>query len=246
MLPSILEELKTLGDPTRVAGAERFGIRAENALGVPVPILRRIAKRLGRNQQLAEELWQTRIHDARILASMVADPQQISEATMERWVSEMRAWDVCDQCCGNTFDRTLGATERAQRWARREEEFVKRAGFATMAWMAVHVKHAPDSVFLDFLPFIEEASSDPRNYVKKAVNWALRQIGKRNALLWTASMQSAQRILQQGTPSARWIAQDAIRELQGKAQRTSLFTATEKPPRSTQKPVTKRSQRNAT
>jgi 3-methyladenine DNA glycosylase AlkD len=191
----------------------RFGINPERALGVRIPDLRRLAGELGPSHALALALWRTGVHEARILASMVDEPERVTERQMERWVKDFDAWDLCDQVCGNLFDRTSFATEKAHAWAGRSEEFVKRAGFALMAWRAVHDRDAPDRVFLDFLPVVERESDDPRSYARKAVNWALRQIGKRNRKLHAAAVRTAKRIRRRGTPSARWVAGDALREL---------------------------------
>jgi 3-methyladenine DNA glycosylase AlkD len=159
-------------------------------------------------------LWQTGIHEARILASIIADPRLVSPELMEEWVNDFDAWDVCDQVCGNLFDQTPSAYEKAMEWAQREPEFVRRAGFVLMAELAVHDKRATDEAFLPFFPLIQQYASDERNFVKKAVNWALRQIGKRNSHLRAVAMEWAHGIKQLDSPAARWIASDAIRELQ--------------------------------
>jgi 3-methyladenine DNA glycosylase AlkD len=159
----------------------RFGIQTSKALGISIPQLRDIAKRLRTNHELAQKLWKTGLHEARILASMIDDPEKVSEEQMERWAADFDSWDVVDSCCGNLFDETEFAIRKAHEWSKRKEEYIKRAGFVLMAEMAVHDKKASDKTFLDFLPVIVRESSDERNFVKKAVNWALRQIGKRNA-----------------------------------------------------------------
>ncbi len=192
----------------------RFGINVQRALGVSVTDLRKIARRLGRDHAVARGLWATGIHEARILAALVEEPAKVAEAQAERWVKSFDSWDLCDQVCGNLLDRTRFAFEKAAAWAGREREFEKRAGFALMAILAVHRKDAPDSAFLPFLPLIEREADDGRNFVKKAVNWALRQIGKRSDGLNRAALGAARRIRGHGTPSARWIAVDAIRELE--------------------------------
>jgi 3-methyladenine DNA glycosylase AlkD len=191
----------------------RFGINPERALGVRIPDLRRLARELGPDHGLALALWRTGVHEARILASMVDEPHRVTEGQAERWVRDFDSWDLCDQVCGNLFDRTPWAVETAARWTGRDEEFVKRAGFALMAWRAVHDKASPDREFVDFLPAIEREAGDPRNYVKKAVSWALRQIGKRNRRLHAAAIRTAERIARRGSPPARWVASDALREL---------------------------------
>jgi 3-methyladenine DNA glycosylase AlkD len=153
------------------------------------------------------------VHEARSLAALIDDPRQVTEEQMERWVADFDSWDVCDGCCGDLFDKTPFAHRKAVEWAGRDEEFVKRAGFALMAWLAVHDKKAPDEAFLAFLPVIARESGDGRNFVKKAVNWALRGIGKRNAALNAMAIQTAQEIQSMGSRPGRWIASDALREL---------------------------------
>jgi 3-methyladenine DNA glycosylase AlkD len=209
----ILAHLKSLANPAAVAGMARFGINPQGALGISIPILRQIARETGRDHALAEALWASGIHEARILASMVADPKQVTEDQMERWARDFDSWDLCDQVCGNLFDRTPFAYRKASEWSRRSEEFVKRAGFALMAWLAVHDKRAPDEQFTPFFPLILEAANDDRNFVKKAVNWALRAIGKRSLSLHAMAVQTASHAAQLDSRTARWIAADALREL---------------------------------
>ncbi len=209
----ILEQLKSMGSPEAVAGMARYGISSHNTYGVSVPTLRSMARELGRSHALAEELWASGVHEAQLLAGMVDEPKKVTEDQLERWVADFDSWDVCDQCCSNLFDKTEFAHRKAVEWAGREEEFVKRAGFALMAALAVHDKRAPDEAFLAFLPAIKRESDDNRNYVKKAVNWALRQIGKRNAALNIRAVQTAEEIREEGSKAGRWIASDALREL---------------------------------
>jgi 3-methyladenine DNA glycosylase AlkD len=191
----------------------RYGINPAQALGVSIPALRQMAR--GRcDHALAEALWQSGIHEARILAGMVDDSSQVSSEQMERWVLDFDSWDVCDQVISNLFDRTRDAVEKAHAWSQRPEEFVKRAGFVLMAALAVHDKKSGDEVFLDFLPVIQREATDGRNFVKKAVNWALRQIGKRNASLRAAAIETARQIRAIDSPTARWIAADALKELE--------------------------------
>ena len=210
----ILDRLKALANPKAVEeGMARFGINPENTYGVSIPTLRKIAKELETDYHLAQALWSSGIHEAKILASMVDDPEAVTEVQMERWVKGFDSWDVCDQCCSNLFDKTDHAYQKAVEWSAREEEFVKRAGFVLMATLAVHDKKAEDSAFLQFLPLIKRESTDARNFVKKAVNWALRQIGKRNIVLNTKAIETAKEIRELETRSAHWIAADALREL---------------------------------
>lgn len=213
----VLTRLRLMADRQALAGMARFGIKTSNALGVSIPKLRKFARDLGRNHALALELWESGIHEAQCLAAMVDEPEKVTDKQMERWVRAFDSWDTCDVSCGNLFDRTLSAFRKAVEWTRRDEEYVKRAGFVLMAVLAVHDKTAPDSQFLEFLPIIRRESGDDRNFVKKAVNWALRQIGKRNLRLNREAIRCAQEIRQIDTRSARWIAADALRELNSEA-----------------------------
>ena len=219
----ILDGLKALSDPKAVEGMARFGINPENTYGVSIPNLRKIAKELGTDHQLAQELWSSGVHEAKILASMIDDPEEVTEVQMERWVKGFDSWDVCDQCCSNLFDKTALAYQKAIEWSAREEEFVKRAGFVLMATLAVHDKKAEDRAFLQFLPVIKRESTDARNFVKKALNWALRQIGKRNIVLNTKAIETAKEIRELETRSAQWIAADALRELTSEKIQTRLL-----------------------
>jgi 3-methyladenine DNA glycosylase AlkD len=181
-----------------------------------------MARETGKDHALAQRLWASGVHEARLLASMIDQPEMVTEAQLESWVRDFNSWDVCDQCCSNLFDKTKFAHEKAIDWSKREEEFVKRAGFVLMAALAVHDKKAADEDFLKFLPIVKRESTDERNFVKKAVNWALRQIGKRNLNLNKAAIQTAEEIQQIDSGSARWIAADAIRELTGEAVQKKL------------------------
>jgi len=219
---AVIAEMKSKADPKAAAGMARFGISSKNTLGLSIPTIREMAKKIGTNHQVAQGLWQSGIHEARILAAFVDDPSLVTEAQMEKWVSEFDSWDVCDQVCSGLLDRTPFARAKALEWSKREEEFVKRAGYVLMAALAVHDKKAPDSEFLRFFGQIEKGSTDRRNFVKKAVNWALRQIGKRNLKLNRAALELAQKISKKDSPSARWIAADAIRELKSEAVQKKL------------------------
>ncbi len=192
----------------------RFGIQSSNSFGVSVPKLRTLAQEVGRDHLLALKLWETGLHDARLLATMIDDPKQITIDQMDKWVHDFDSWDIVDGSCGNLFDKTPFAIGKAKEWCKREEEFVKRAGFVLMAELAVHDKQAKDKLFLDFLPLIIGGASDKRNFVKKAVNWALRQIGKRNPRLNRAAVSTALKIQKIESGATRWIASDALRELQ--------------------------------
>lgn len=218
----ILALLRSKANPANVAGMQRFGINPHQTLGVSIPILRQIARQAGKNHDLAEELWASGIHEARILASMVDDPRLTGAAQMERWASEFDSWDVCDQVCSNLFDRTSFAHEKAQEWSVRSEEYVKRAGFVLMACLAAHDKKASDGQFEAFFPLMLQEAGDERNFVKKAVNWALRGIGKRNQALNRKAIDTAQKMQQLDSKSARWIAADALRELNSPAVQSRL------------------------
>ena len=209
----VLEELRSVGDPERLSGMARYGIATKRALGVSIPELRALARRLGSDHELAMGLWDSEIHEARILASMVDEPERVTQDQMDAWVLEFDSWDLCDQVCGNLFDRTPYAFLKAVEWSWREEEFVRRAAFALMAASAVHNKSAGDEEFEVLLPIIRRAADDDRNYVKKAVNWALRQIGKRSPGLNRKAIETAKQIQKLDSRAARWIAADALREL---------------------------------
>lgn len=221
----LIKKLKSLSNPEAVAGMARFGINPKNTYGVSIPVLRKMAKEIGRNHLLAQKLWNSGIHEARILAGMIDPPEKITEKQMERWVRDFDSWDVCDQVCSNLFDQTKFAHKKALDWSERGEEFVKRAGFVLMAALAVHDKEAGDKEFLKFLPIIKREAQDERNFVKKAVNWALRQIGKRNLRLNQIAIKMAKEVQGIESKSAKWIASDAIRELTSEAVQKRLRTS---------------------
>jgi 3-methyladenine DNA glycosylase AlkD len=228
----ILAELRAMGSEKNRAGMARYGIKVQDAFGVSVYELRKIAKRLGTDHGLALALWATGNHEARLLACFVDDPALVSDRQVEAWARDFDSWDICDQATTSLFDQTRHAWSKAVTWATRDQEWVKRAGFALMAGLAVHDKAAGNCAFLKLLPLIERGAADPRNFVKKAVNWALRNIGKRNRALNAAAIACAETIRaaahrraggERGgdpqTRSARWVAADALRELaSGKVQ----------------------------
>ena len=218
----IIKRIKSSYDPEAVKGMERYGISTKNAYGVPIPALRGIAKEVGKNHLLAQQLWESEIHEARILATMVEDPKTVTEEQLESWISSVNSWDLCDACCGNLFDRTMFGYRKAVEWSARKEEYVKRAGFVLMAELAVHDKKVNDEKFLEFLPIIKRESVDERNFVKKAVNWALRQIGKKSLNLNRACIDTAEEIKEINTKNAKWIASDAIRELTSESVQLKL------------------------
>jgi 3-methyladenine DNA glycosylase AlkD len=209
----ILRKLRFLSNSKAVQGMARFGINPNNTYGVSIPNLRKMAKEIGVDHHLAQQHWASVIHEARILASMIESPEEVTEDQMEKWVRDFDSWDVCDQCCSNLFDKTPFAYKKAMEWSKREEEFVKRAGFVLMACLAVHDKKIEDKQFAQFLLSVKRGAVDDRNFVKKAVNWALRQIGKRNLHLNEMAIRTAKEIQKKDSRSAKWIASDAIREL---------------------------------
>ena len=218
----VLRRLEALADPVHRASQARFGINTARSYGISIPALQALAKELKRDHALAQELWTSGIHEGRILASLVDDPRQVTEEQMERWAADFDSWDLCDGGCGNLFDKTPYAYTKAAEWSAREQEFVKRAGFSLMATLVVHDKRGRDEAFLAFLPLIQQEATDERNFVCKAVNWALRQIGKRNVALNAAAIATAQEVQRLDSRAARWIAADALRELRSEAVQKRL------------------------
>jgi len=221
-LDEIVGDLRSHANADNVAGMARFGINPAGTLGVNIPTIRAIARRAGRDHALALDLWATGIHEARILAAMVDEPAKVARRQMDRWAAQFDSWDVVDGCCSVLFDKTPYAWDKAMQWSVRRPEYVKRAGFVLMAALAVHDKRAPDSAFLSFLPVIVRESGDERNFVKKSVNWALRQIGKRNRRLNAAAIATAREILALDTRAGRCTARDALRELTSEAVQLRL------------------------
>ena len=212
----VLDCLRSQANPSNVVGMARYGINPNGTLGVPVAALRGLAREIGKDHELALQLWESGIHEARILATLVDDVTRVTSKQMNRWARDFDSWDVCDQACQNLFRYSPRAFEKAAEWSHARGEFVRRAGFSLMAGLAVKAKTAPDAAFEGFFPLIIQAAGDDRNMVKKAVNWALRGIGKRNPRLRKLAIAAAEGIHKQGTRSARWIASDALRELRGK------------------------------
>lgn len=217
-----LEELRALGEQRNVDGMARFGIRAKVVYGVAKPKMDELARRIGKDHKLALELWASGVHDARILAGMVDVPTQVSAEQMEKWALDFDNWDVCDGTCCHLFVFAAPAWKKAVAWSRRGPEFVKRAGFALMAYLAYRDRQATDAQFRRVLPLIEREAYDERNFVRKAVNWALRNIGKRNLPLNREAIRAAERIRRQDSRAARWIAADALRELRSGAVQARL------------------------
>jgi 3-methyladenine DNA glycosylase AlkD len=224
----ILTKLRTKARPDQLAGMARYGMKTEHRLGVQVPEMRRIAKETGKNHELALELWKTGIAEARIVAAMVDEPKKLTEAQMNMWVKDIDSWDIGDQVCMNLFEKTPLAWKKIVDWSKREEEFVKRTAYGLLACLAWHDKTAEDKQFLGLFPVIAYGALDERNSIKKAVSWALRNIGKRNQALNKESLKLAQEIQKSGTKSARWIASDVIRELESQAVQERLKKKTAK------------------
>lgn len=238
LIVALLDALRAMSDPTRLAGMARYGIRVAHALGVSIPQLRATAAALKKERDpaarhtLAAGLWAAELHEARILASMVDAAELVDATQMEAWAADFSSWDLCDQCCMNLFRWTSQAWDRAQVWCAygpQTPEFRKRAGFALLATLAVGDKRSPDGRFLPFLELIRAGADDPRNFVKKAVNWALRQIGKRSPELNGAAVALCHAMLEQArgqrskeAAATRWVAAAALRELTAPQTRRRL------------------------
>ncbi len=215
----IIERIESLSNPDAVKGMERYGIKTMKVYGVSIPHLKTLAREIGQNHEIALTLWSSNTRETRIFASMLDDPEIVDESQMEEWVKGFDNWEVCDQCCINLFRKTKYAYKKVSEWSSREEEFVKRAAFVLIACLAVHDKKADDAVFEKFFPLIIKEATDERLYTKKAVNWALRQIGKRSFYLNRITVEKAKEIQKMDSKSAQWIGSDALRELtSGKIQ----------------------------
>jgi 3-methyladenine DNA glycosylase AlkD len=224
----VLEQLKAKAKSDQLEGMSRFGIVGDQRMGVSVPDMRKIAKEIGKDHQLALDLWETGVPEAMIVAGMIADPDQLTESQMEAWVVDINSWDICDQVCMNLFEKTPLAEKKIYDWSQREEEFVKRTAYALIACLAWHDKAAGDEEFIKYFPTIKQGSTDDRNYVKKAVSWALRNIGKRNLILNQAALEVAYEIREIDSRSASWIASDVIRELESEKVQQRLKAKEEK------------------
>jgi 3-methyladenine DNA glycosylase AlkD len=223
----VLEKLKKQARPDQLEGMARFGMTVEQRMGVSIPDLRKLAKQLGQDNELALELWKTGIAESKILASMIDDPNKLTEEQLEDWVKDIDSWDVCDQVCMNLFEKNPLAWKKIIDWSSREEEFVKRTAFSLIACLAWHDKKASDEKLIELFPVIVRGATDERNFVRKAVNWALRNIGKRNLNLNEAAINTAKEIQGLDSKAARWIASDALRELQSEAIQTRLKRRTQ-------------------
>ena len=219
---AVLRELESLADPRVRAKMEYFGVHVSKAHGISAPVLHALAKRIGKDHWLALELWNTGIHEARLLATLIGESEKVTAAEMDRWVRDFDSWDLVDAACCYLYAYVKPAWSKAAAWSRRREEFAKRAAFSLMAYLSYKDKAAPDARFTRFLRVIEREAYDERNFVRKAVNWALRNIGKRNLRLNREAIRVGEKIRQQGSRSARWIAGDALRELQSAAVQARL------------------------
>ncbi len=221
-IEEVLKRLRGEARPDQLEGMARYGMAVERRLGVSIPNLRKLAKEVGKNHNLALELWKTGIAEARIIAAMIDDPKQLAEAQMEDWVKGINSWDVCDQVCMNLFEKSPLAWRKITDWSEREDEFVKRTAFSLIACLAWHDKKASDDKFIELFPVIVQGANDERNFVKKAVNWALRNIGKRNLNLNKAAIDAAKEIQRLNSKAARWVASDTLRELESAAVQRRL------------------------
>nr|WP_302578811.1 DNA alkylation repair protein [Methanobrevibacter arboriphilus] len=209
----IIETFKELSSPEDIEGMARFGITPEHTYGLRMPVIKKIAKNYKNDHELALSLWDINTRETRILASLVDDPKLVTQKQMDDWANDFDYWEICDQCCINLFRKTPFAYSRIHQWTNEDKEFVKRAGFALIAVLAVHDKNQDDEIFIELLNIIERESKDNRNFVRKAVNWALRQIGKRNIKLNKIAIAKAEEIDKIDSKSAHWIAKNALKEL---------------------------------
>lgn len=218
----IIAEFRRRANPEDAAGMARFGIKGKVFGGTCMPVIKKMAQKIGKDHALAAELWKSGIREAGLLAIFIEDPGLMTEKQMDNWVNDFESWDICDGACLHLFDRTPWAYAKALEWSKNKKEYVRRAGFVLIAVIAVHDKQRSDKDFLKFFPLIERMAGDERNFVRKAVNWALRQIGKRNKNLNKAAVVLAKKILKQDSGSAKWIAKDAIRELESPAVQNKI------------------------
>jgi len=205
--------LKAQGDPKFRDGLARYGLPTDKAFGVSVATIQRYGKTLGRDHDLARELWKTGWTDARMLASFVGEPDRVTPTEMDAWCRDFDSWGIVDTVCFTLWDRSPAAWTKAAQWATGKPEFEKRAGFVLMACLAAHDKTAKDSAFMKFLPLIEKGARDERNFVKKGVSWALRHIGHRNARLHAATVKTANKLAKSADATQRWVGKDALRDL---------------------------------
>ncbi len=216
-LEAVLENLKELGDEKYKEGLSRFGIPNVEALGVKMPAIRALGKTIGKNQVLAELLWKEPYHECKLLATLVANPKEFSEELANEWVKDIYSWDVCDQWCSNLLGRTQFAWDLPFKWVPDEREFVRRAGFVVLISLRIRDKKAPANAFEKFYPLLYEYAHDERNFVKKAVNWVIRDLGKTSVYRHSQMLELCAKITEIDSAAARWIAADALRELQSAA-----------------------------
>ena len=209
-----MRRLKSLSSKSGQLNIERFGLSGKEMLGVTVTDLRTIAKEVGPQHDIATQLWDTGVHEAKILATMLEDIRYVTDEQADQWLKQMDSWDLVDETCLNLFSKMPNPFRRARAWAEREKEFEKRAGFSLVACLAAFGKDQADQEFIDFLSQIKKASTDERNFVKKSVNWALRQIGKRNKKLHAKALATAKEIGEIDSPAAKWISSNAVKELE--------------------------------
>jgi len=221
-LEEIMHEFKSKSNHKSIEGMVRFGITPDKTFGIRIPERRKMAKRIRKDRELAHKLWELGYRETMILASMVDVPEQVTEEQLEKWVRNFDYWEICDQTIMNLFEKTKFAYTKAFEWGVSEEEFIKRAGYVMMARLAVSDKEAEDQSFIQFFPLIEKGSTDSRIMVKKAVNWALRQIGKRNLKLNKEAIKVAKTIAQLDSTAEKWIAKDVIGELESESVQKRL------------------------
>jgi 3-methyladenine DNA glycosylase AlkD len=209
----VMAWLERSGSSKAVAGLARYGLPTDKAFGVSVAVLRAQAKRIGKDHALAMQLWDTGWLEARLLASLIADPALVTPAQMDAWCRGFDNWGVVDTACFALFDRSPHAWKKVAPWVKRRDEFQKRAGFVLMACLAAHDKKAADAAFMKFLPMIEKGASDERNFVKKGVSWALRHVGHRNAALHAAALKTATQLAKSDNATERWVGKDALRDI---------------------------------
>lgn len=221
-LEEIMREFKSKSNSKSIEGMARFGITPDKTFGIRIPELRKMAKKIRKNRELARKLWELGYRETMILASMIDVPEQVTEEQLEKWVRDFNYWEICDQTIMNLFEKTEFAYTKAFEWSVSKEEFIKRAGYVMIARLAVSDKKAENQSFIQFFPLIEKGSTDSRIMVKKAVNWALRQIGKRNLKLNKEAIKVAKAIAQLDSTAGKWIAKDAIRELKSESVQKRL------------------------
>jgi 3-methyladenine DNA glycosylase AlkD len=221
-LTDVLALLEGLGDPGRLEGMARFGITPDRAFGVSMPELRRLGREIGTDHELAASLWAAGFRETRILASIADDPELVTGAQMDAWTAAFDYWEICDQCCMNLFWRTPHAFQKAREWTGRDEEYVRRAGLALIAVLAWKDRDAGEADILALVPLVEEAASDSRTMIRKAADWALRQIGKRSVGCHGPVLESARRLADADDRNRSWVGRKAVTELTSPGVRRRL------------------------